>query len=191
MAGPDEGDDLPLSRSRAREQLELPLLPLPLAESRGEALSVATEVSATGALLGCRPLVGRRPARTAVSVRSARIDQERADGAAAMPNRNGLAVPSNCWPIKKPIAAAPNVPTTPWTDEAVPAIGPICSIASVPRLDEVKAKLAIVSPCKTTKTVKVSCPLGAIAAWTAVSSANAALRYARPGAGRSVRRSAS
>ena len=36
--------------------------------------------------------------------------------------------------------AAPIVPTTPWTDEAVPAIGAICSIASVPRFDEVKAK---------------------------------------------------
>ena len=30
--------------------------------------------------------------------------------------------------------------TTPWTDEAVPAMGAIFSIASVPRFDEVKAK---------------------------------------------------
>ena len=66
--------------------------------------------------------------------------------------------------MAKPIAAEPRVPITPWTDDAVPAIGAICSIASVPKLDEVKAKQAMVSPCMTTKTGSVSCPLSAIAA---------------------------
>ena len=60
-----------------------------------------------------------------------------------------MSVPLKFWPITNPIAAAPMVPTTPWTDEAVPAIGAIFSIASVPRFDEVKANSAIVSPCKT------------------------------------------
>ena len=50
------------------------------------------------------------------------------------------------------------VPTTPWTDEAVPAIGPICAIARVLMFDEVKAKQAIASPWKTMKTVRLSAP---------------------------------
>ena len=54
------------------------------------------------------------------------------------------------------MSAAPTVPTTPWTDEAVPAIGAIFSIASVPRFDEVKAKHAIVRPCKTMKVTRFS-----------------------------------
>ena len=31
------------------------------------------------------------------------------------------------WPMARPISAPPMVPMTPWTDEAVPAIGAICS----------------------------------------------------------------
>ena len=63
-----------------------------------------------------------------------------------MPDRKGSAVPSKAWPIAKPMIAAPIVPTTPWTDEAVPAIGrPYRSIASVLRFDEVNEKLTIVS----------------------------------------------
>ena len=37
----------------------------------------------------------------------------------AVPTMNGVAVPSKCWPMKKPMTAAPRVLTTPWTDDAV------------------------------------------------------------------------
>ena len=74
--------------------------------------------------------------------------------------------------MAKPSAADPSVPITPWTDEAVPAIGAICSIASVAKLDEVKAKQAMVRPCMMTNTARLSWPLSAIAACTAVTSAS-------------------
>ena len=70
--------------------------------------------------------------------------------------------------MTNPIAAAPIVPTIPWTEEAVPAIGAIFSIASVPRLEEVKAKLAIVSPWKTMNRGSDSKPARAIVECAAV-----------------------
>ena len=45
--------------------------------------------------------------------------------------------------MPNPISAEPRVPITPWTEDPVPAIGAICSIARVPKLEEVKAKQAI------------------------------------------------
>ena len=44
--------------------------------------------------------------------------------------------------MRKPSRSRARVPATPCTDEAVPAIGARCSIASVPRFDEVKARRA-------------------------------------------------
>ena len=48
------------------------------------------------------------------------------------------------------------VPTTPWIDEAIPAIGAIFSIARVFRFDEVKAKLAITNPWIATNSARLS-----------------------------------
>ena len=60
-----------------------------------------------------------------------------AGGAEQEGQRGSVEVPGR-WRSRS--IAAPSVPITPWTDEAVPAIGAICSIASVPKFDEVKAK---------------------------------------------------
>ena len=84
------------------------------------------------------------------------------------------------------------MPTTPWTDEAVPAIGAICSIASVPRLDEVKAKQAIVSALQDDEQPPgVSPPAQRDRGVDDGDEREApARRHGRPGAARSARRSA-
>ena len=136
----------------------------------------------------CRP----QAARTAASARSATTmtkpaptqagdaDQEGQDRAVDRPGR---------WRSRS--AADPSVPITPWTDEAVPAIGAICSIASVPKFDEVKAKQAIVRPCKTTNTGRLLVPGQRDRACSAVIvDQRQRGADARPGAARSGRRSA-
>ncbi|MNC94569.1 hypothetical protein D3C83_114550 [compost metagenome] len=47
--------------------------------------------------------------------------------------------------MTRPTSAPPIVPVTPWNEEAVPAIGAILVIASVPKFDVVNEKLTKVS----------------------------------------------
>src|SRR5947209_6751292 len=61
----------------------------------------------------------------------------------------------------------------PGADAAVPAIGAMFSIASVPRFDEVNAKQPMVRPCRTMKVHSVSKPASAMAAWIDVTTRNA------------------
>ena len=84
----------------------------------------------------------------------------------AKPIRNGICVPSKAWPMTSPISAPPIVPATPWTDEAVPAIAAMLVIASVAKLEVVKANAIIVSPISVTNSHSGSSKTRAMAAWT-------------------------
>jgi recombination protein RecA len=99
----------------------------------------------------------------------------------------GAGVPSNDWPMAKPMSAPPIVPRRPGPTRRCRRSAPCCSIASVPRFDEVKAKRPS-SALRTTNSHSGSRRQRAIAAWTAVTRRSRSAPYARPGAGRSGRR---
>ena len=106
----------------------------------------------------------------------------------AQPIRKGSCVPSNDWPMASPSSAPPIVPVTPWNEEAVPAIGAMLVIASVPKFDVVKAKATNVSSISRTNSHKGSLVSSATRAWTAVTRQRRSARHARSGAGRTARR---